>query len=103
MIVVTRLNGGRFGVNPDLVQRVDATPDTVLTLVDGTRYLVEETLDEVVELVQAFRAEVLARSRVVRPAPRMELLRGGDDEPPVPPVHPAPPGGPLRPRPARRP
>ena len=37
MIVVTRLNGPRFAVNPDLLQRVESTPDTILTLIDDER------------------------------------------------------------------
>ena len=49
MIILTRLNGEQFAVNPDLIERVDAHPDTVLTLVDTTKYLVAESLEEVVE------------------------------------------------------
>ena len=44
------------------MERVDAHPDTVLTLVDGTKYIVAEGLAEVVERVRDFRAGVLARS-----------------------------------------
>ncbi|NAZ76710.1 flagellar protein FlbD [Kineococcus sp. T13] len=60
MILVTRLNGSVFAVNPDLIQRVDATPDTVITLVDGAKFVVTEPLAEVVERVMAFRARVVA-------------------------------------------
>jgi len=62
MIILTRLNGEQFAVNCDLVERVDAHPDTVLTLVDSTKYIVAESLAEVVERVRDFRAGVLARS-----------------------------------------
>jgi flagellar protein FlbD len=62
MIILTRLNGEQFAVNCDLVERVDAHPDTVLTLVDGTKYIVAESLTEVVGRVRDFRAGVLARS-----------------------------------------
>ncbi len=62
MIILTRLNGEQFAVNCDLVERVDAHPDTVLTLVDGTKYIVAESLAEVVDRVRDFRAGVLARS-----------------------------------------
>jgi flagellar protein FlbD len=62
MIILTRLNGEQFALNCDLVERVDAHPDTVLTLVDATKYIVAETLTEVVERVRDFRAGVLARS-----------------------------------------
>ena len=60
MIVVTRLTGPRFAVNPDLLQRVESTPDTILTLIDGTKYIVAETMEEVTALVVAYRARVVA-------------------------------------------
>lgn len=60
MIVVTRLNGPRFAVNPDLLQRVESTPDTILTLIDGTKYIVAESLEEIIELVVQYRARVVA-------------------------------------------
>lgn len=62
MITLTRLNGQRFAVNSDLIERVDEVPNTVLTLVDGTKYLVIETLDTVVDEVRSFRASVVALS-----------------------------------------
>ncbi|HEV8627125.1 MAG TPA: flagellar FlbD family protein, partial [Acidimicrobiia bacterium] len=58
----TRLNGEQFAINCDLVERVDAHPNTVLTLVDATKYIVAESLAEVVERVRDFRAGVLVRS-----------------------------------------
>lgn len=63
MIIVTRLNGPKFAVNPDLLQRIDSAPDTILTLVDGTKYIVEETTDEIIELITQLRAELIARSQ----------------------------------------
>jgi flagellar protein FlbD len=62
MIILTRLNGEQFAINCDLVERVDAHPNTVLTLVDATKYIVAESLAEVVERVRDFRASVLVRS-----------------------------------------
>lgn len=66
VIVVTRLNGGMFGVNPDLILRVDSAPDTILTLIDGTKLIVEESLDEVIARVNEHRSRVLARSREIQ-------------------------------------
>jgi len=60
MITLTRLTGIQFALNPDLIERVDRTPDTVVTLVDGTKYLVQETLDEVSQAVIEYRAQILA-------------------------------------------
>lgn len=65
MIIVTRLNGGLFGVNPDLVQRVESAPDTILTLIDGSKYIVEESMAEVISRITEHRASVLARAREI--------------------------------------
>lgn len=62
VITVTRLNGQPFAINPDLVERIESTPDTILVLMDGTRYLVAETMPEVVALVRDYRAEIVSRA-----------------------------------------
>jgi len=59
MVTLTRMTGAAFALNPDLIERVDHTPDTVITLVDGTKYLVRESLDEVVNLVVDYRARLI--------------------------------------------
>ena len=59
MIIVTRLYGASVAVNCDLIERAEATPDTVLTLVDGSRYVVKESVPEIVDKVRAFRASVV--------------------------------------------
>jgi flagellar protein FlbD len=59
VIIVTRLHGATVAVNSDLIERVEATPDTVLTLVDGGRYVIRESVAEVVDKVRAFRASVV--------------------------------------------
>lgn len=62
MITLTRLTGAVFALNPDLVERIDQTPDTVITLVDGTKYLVRQSLREIVLAVRDYRASVLAEA-----------------------------------------
>ena len=62
MIRVTRLNGERFALNPDLIERVEGHPDTVAFLVDGTKYVVKETVDEVLQGIREYRAGILATS-----------------------------------------
>ncbi len=63
MIVLRRLGGQLIALNPDLIERVEATPDTVVTMVDEKKFLIEESLDEVLELITDYRAYVIARSR----------------------------------------
>lgn len=60
MLLLTRLNGPVFALNPDLIERAEATPDTVVTLVNGTRYIICESLDELARLVRDYRAETAA-------------------------------------------
>ena len=60
MIRVTRLNGERFALNPDLVERVEGHPDTVVFLVDGTRYIVAESVEDVLDEIREYRASILA-------------------------------------------
>ena len=60
MIRLTRLNGEHFVLNAELVQRVEGHPDTVLTLIDDTKYVVVETVDEVVREIRDYRASIQA-------------------------------------------
>jgi flagellar protein FlbD len=62
MIRVTRLNGEGFALNPDLIERVEGHPDTVAFLIDGTRYVLSESVDEVLQAIREYRATILATS-----------------------------------------
>jgi flagellar protein FlbD len=70
VILLTRLNGPVFALNPDLIERADSTPDTVVTLVDGTKYVVGESLAELVAQIRQYRASVVAEAQhaVTHPA-----------------------------------
>ena len=60
MILLRRLGGPVFTLNPDLIERAEATPDTVVTLIGGNKYVICETLDELVELIRDYRSQVIA-------------------------------------------
>ncbi|TYP86289.1 flagellar FlbD family protein [Blastococcus xanthinilyticus] len=62
MIRVTRLNGDQFALNPDLIEKVEGHPDTVAFLVDGTKYVVRESVEEVLQEIREYRAGILALS-----------------------------------------
>ncbi|MGW9627828.1 flagellar FlbD family protein [Microbacterium sp. NPDC055521] len=74
MIVVTRLNRSRFAVNPDLIERVQESPDTTIVMVDGARFVVRETMEELIGQIAAFRAGVLAQASRLSAAARTEGL-----------------------------
>ena len=69
MITVTRRNGTGFALNPDLIERVEATPDTVITLVSGTKYVVSETVEQIGNLF----VEVIAAPEAARAQLRLEV------------------------------
>jgi len=58
MIRLTRLNHEVFILNSDLIEHVDITPDTVITLTTGQRLMVLEPAEEVIRRVVAFRREL---------------------------------------------
>jgi flagellar protein FlbD len=60
MIELTRLNGRPLVLNSDLIKTAEASPDTMLTLINGEKLIVRENTAEVVERVLAYRARLLA-------------------------------------------
>jgi flagellar protein FlbD len=62
VILVTRINGAVFALNPDLVERADCTPDTVITLVDGTKYVIAESVPEFIDTVRLYRASLISQA-----------------------------------------
>ena len=67
MIALTRLNGSRVTLNAEIIEAVEGTPDTVISLATGNRYTVKESVDEVVAKVVEYRRKVNAERAVVNP------------------------------------
>jgi flagellar protein FlbD len=59
MIELTRLNGNPMVLNSDLIKTAEASPDTMLTLINGEKLIVREGCAEVTERVLAYRARLL--------------------------------------------
>src|ERR1035441_4015890 len=60
MIELTRLNGTPMVLNSDLIKTAEASPDTMLTLINGEKLIVREETAEGGERVLAYRARLLA-------------------------------------------
>jgi flagellar protein FlbD len=73
MIELTRLNGTPIVLNSDLIKTAEASPDTMLTLINGEKIIVRETLEELTERVLAYRARLLAL--VSRRLPSYDVLQ----------------------------
>jgi len=59
MIHVTRLNQSSVVLNSDLIEFIESTPDTLITLTNNQKLIVRETADEIVERIREFRRSVL--------------------------------------------
>ena len=57
MIEVTKINGAKILVNTSLIEVVEETPDTVVTLTDGKKIIVKESRHEIKNLVKLTRQE----------------------------------------------
>lgn len=82
MIILTRLGGREMAVNPDLIERAEPTPDTVITMVDGHKLVVVESVDEVVERVRIWRASIAAQAYAFSRDLSLDPWAEPDDEPP---------------------
>jgi len=57
MIKLTRFNHSELIVNADLIEFIEQTPDTVVTMVTGRKVLVLESAEEIVKRVVTYRHE----------------------------------------------
>ncbi len=60
MIKVSRLNGKEFYLNADLIEFIEETPDTVVTLTTGKKIVVEESAQDMIERIIEFRRKAFA-------------------------------------------
>lgn len=60
MIKLTRLNGTVILINENFIELAEETPDTVITMENGHRYLVQEKLDEIMTMIKGFQKETRA-------------------------------------------
>ncbi len=61
MIELTKLNENKFILNADLIETIEETPDTVITLVSGKKIIVKESRQEVKNLVISYRKTIFSR------------------------------------------
>jgi flagellar protein FlbD len=59
MIRITRLNHTPIILNSDLIEHIEMTPDTVIALTSGQKYMVLETSEEIIERVVSFRQSLI--------------------------------------------
>lgn len=63
MIKVTRLNNKAFYINSDLIEILESTPDTVITLTNGKKVVIKETPESVIEKIVEFKSRIVRFER----------------------------------------
>lgn len=65
MIKVTRINNSQFVLNADWIETVESTPDTVITLTNGKKYIVTEKVDEIIDRVIDYKQNNFILNRTI--------------------------------------
>jgi flagellar protein FlbD len=65
MVKLTRLDGSKLLINIDLIETIEETPDTIVILTNGHRYIVRENLNEVMEKIIAYRNRISFKKTLV--------------------------------------
>ena len=60
MIEVTKINGTKVLINPDLIELVEETPDTVMAFTTGRKIIVKESRQDIKNLVKSYRKDIFA-------------------------------------------
>jgi flagellar protein FlbD len=66
MIKLTALNNVEFYLNPDLMEKLEVTPDTVITLITGKKFVVKESPDTIIERIVAYRRKFMTSGPEVK-------------------------------------
>ncbi len=61
MIDITRMNGSTITINSDLIETVEETPDTVITLTNGKKIIAKESRQDIKNLVKLFKKDIYTR------------------------------------------
>jgi flagellar protein FlbD len=65
MIRLTRINRVPLVLNADLIEHVETTPDTVIAMTNGQKFMVMESAEQVIEKVIEFRRAIASRPEIM--------------------------------------
>lgn len=68
MIPLTRLNGTKYYLNADMIMSVEGTPDTVITLLNTSKFIVKDKPEEVIDRIMKYQRSIHIRD--------VEIIRG---------------------------
>jgi flagellar protein FlbD len=73
MIHVTRLNHTPVVLNSDLIEQIETTPDTVISLTNGQKIMVLESTEEIIDRIRRFRQSILVQDYSIGHSSNQEI------------------------------
>ncbi|NSW82416.1 MAG: flagellar FlbD family protein [Syntrophothermus sp.] len=64
MLRLTRLNGEKIILNPEMVEYLEETPDTVITLTTGKKLVVRESISRISEEMIRYKRRIFANLKL---------------------------------------
>ncbi len=58
MITVSRLDGKEFVLNSDIIEYIETTPDTIITLTTGKKIIIKESVDDVIDKIIQYKQKI---------------------------------------------
>ncbi len=58
MILVTRLDGSKYYVNPEMILTIECTPDSVITLTNNVKFVVRDQAEDIVQRFIAYQQKI---------------------------------------------
>jgi len=58
MVTLTKLNDQLFTINSDLIETLEETPDTVIVMTTGNKYVVKETQQEIIDKIVSYKRRI---------------------------------------------
>ena len=80
MIRLTRLKGQPLIVNSELIEFIENTPDTVITLITGEKVIVLESAEQIVDLIIKFRQRLMAPFNIATVPPLSAIAIASEKE-----------------------
>ncbi|MDE6182720.1 MAG: flagellar FlbD family protein [Eubacteriales bacterium] len=59
MITVTKINDSEIVINPELIEIMQETPDTTITLTTGRKIIVKESVDDIIDKIKIYKKDLL--------------------------------------------
>jgi flagellar protein FlbD len=73
MIIVKKLTGEEYALNSDLIESIESTPDTVITLTTGKKIVVLNSVDDIIDKIIQYKRSIFLHTNIIYHSPGKEV------------------------------